>query len=129
MKVLDTDLLVAVLRGKEDAKKALEAVSGDELFASSISIFELYFGAFISQRKQENLRAVENLASSLTVLDLDFVSSKLAAGILAELRTTGSLIGLKDCLIAGTCLKHNAELLSRNISEFSRVRNLKVRKW
>ena len=64
--LLDTNILIA-LRAGEDA--VLEKLGhAEEVFLSSITIGELYYGAEKSGRKAENLRRVDELVALSVVL-------------------------------------------------------------
>jgi tRNA(fMet)-specific endonuclease VapC len=46
-----------------------------------------------------------------------------------ELKTQGQPIGAYDCMIAGHARSRGLILVTRNISEFSRVPGLRVESW
>ena len=52
MKCLDTDFLVAILRGKDDAKSKMESLDAEGHNATTtINAFELFYGAYKSTNK------------------------------------------------------------------------------
>lgn len=61
---LDTDLLVAILRGKQEAVKAVQELDQEGKTATTaINAFELYYGANKSQNKDLNLKETQKLLS------------------------------------------------------------------
>lgn len=75
---LDTDFLVALLRGwKEAVKKAEEYdFTEAEISTTSINSFEIYFGAFRSKEAERNIKQAEKLLNSIKILCLNLESSK-----------------------------------------------------
>ena len=68
MKCLDSDLLVAILRGKQEARAIVDEIDKEGKGATtSVNAFEIYFGANKSQRKHENLKETSRLLERLEV--------------------------------------------------------------
>jgi tRNA(fMet)-specific endonuclease VapC len=125
---LDTDLLVALLRGEPRAVSSIKKLEGEgeHLATSAISAYELLKGAIVSSRRNENLKLVEDLLSSIPILPVSLKSSEASATIYGELASKGRIIGELDILIAGICA-YNDELLvsnDRHFQEIGRMLNL-----
>ena len=130
MKCLDTDLLVSILRGKEEAKKNVNELDEEAKGATtSVNAFELFFGAYKSERKQENLKEASKLLERLTVFPLNLASSKKAAEISAKLMTKGETIDFRDAMIAAIALEYGLTLVTRNQVHFKRIKGLQVEYW
>jgi tRNA(fMet)-specific endonuclease VapC len=116
MACLDTDILVALLKGDPEATKFIEKLEGEgeKIKTSAISAYELLKGALMSSKPEENLKIVGGLLSSLTVLTLNRNSSEFAARIHRDLRKAGKIIGELDILIAGICHYNDEVLVSRD---------------
>jgi tRNA(fMet)-specific endonuclease VapC len=78
MVCLDTDILVALLRGDEEAVRVLEKLQrvGELPKTTIITVYELFKGAAASAKPMENIRIVEELLQNLTVLGLDVEACK-----------------------------------------------------
>jgi len=128
---LDTDFLVALLKGEGDAMKKAEEIDSEGLrkVTTPINAFELYLGAHLSEKRDENLRLVRDLLLSMGLLDFDERGCDMAGAIAADLTKLGRPIGIRDSMIAGIALRFEQTLLTRNIEHFSRVKGLKVRAW
>jgi tRNA(fMet)-specific endonuclease VapC len=130
LKCLDTDLLVAVLRGKEDARKMVAELDDEEKGATtSINTFELFFGANKSARKNENIKEASKLLERLTVFPLDLLSSQIAAEISARLVAKGEIIDFRDAMIASIAIENSLILVTRNNAHFRRIKDLKLESW
>ena len=107
MKCLDTDLLIAILRGKEEAyKKVIELDEEGKQATTAISAFELFYGANKSERKTENVkealkidRKAINFSASIFLFRKE--QKKLAAKLVAK----GETIDFRYVMIGGIALE------------------------
>jgi tRNA(fMet)-specific endonuclease VapC len=116
MACLDTDILVALLRGDGEAIKVLEDLqrAGELPKTTIITAYELFKGAAASAKPVENIRIVEELLQNLTVLGLDVEACKRAGLIRDELRKRGKLISEFDILIAAIVQQNKEKLITRD---------------
>src|ERR1700756_2987994 len=115
MKCLDTDLLVAILRGEKDARHVVDELdTAGRNCTTSVNAFELFYGANHSQRKSENVGKVRTLLQKLEVQPLSLVASETAGEILADLAIEGEAIDYRDAMIAGIVLESGVSLVTRN---------------
>ncbi|MFQ6061182.1 MAG: type II toxin-antitoxin system VapC family toxin [Thermoplasmata archaeon] len=131
MACLDTDILVAILCGEEDAATFIKKAekSGEALSTTPINSIELYKGAFRSKHPEENIVAVERLLASLDLLSLGLRESKEVGCLIEELRSRGESIGDFDTVIAGIVRAHREVLVTRNIKHFQQVPGLPIQSW
>ena len=128
---LDTDFLVALLRGVPEAvRKAKELDSIEaEISTTSMNAFEIYLGAVRSKNTAENVKQADDLLGSMNILNLTLESSRKSSEILSELMRRGEPIGLRDAIIAGIALVNGYTLVTRNVEHFRRVTGLSVEEW
>ena len=129
MKCLDTDILVAILRGKEEARKKIDEIEDEKGATTSVNAFELFFGANKSERKQENLKETSRLLERLTVFPLDLASSKRAGEIFAKLMAKGEEIDFRDAMVAAVAVENGLTLVTRNQVHFKRIKGLQTESW
>lgn len=130
MKCLDTDLLIAILRGKEEAYKKVTKIDEESRGATTaINAFEIFFGAYKSAMKSENVKEAVKLLERLELIPFDLASSRKAGELTAELREKGKPIDYRDAMIAGIAIENDLTLVTRNKSHFSRIKNLKLETW
>lgn len=131
MAILDTDLLIDLLREKEDAIKRFKILEdgGEPLRTTTITAMELYVGAWQSSRAEKNVPAVDDLLEDLFILSMNPKSSRLAGKVIAELEDRGEPIGVLDCVIGAIARSHNETIWTRNTDHFERIEGVKVKSW
>ncbi len=130
MNCLDTDLLIAILRGNKEAACLVDVLDEQANQATTaVNAFELFFGAYLSERKNDNIREAQKLIERLEVIPLDASGAERAGEILSELVSKGEQIDFKDALIAGIALENDLTVLTRNQTHFNRIKGLKTKKW
>jgi len=97
---------------------------------SSVVLFELWYGVARSARRRENAKRLRIfLSGDVVVLPFEEEDAQLAGDLRAELAAAGTPIGPYDLLIAAQTLRNGATLITANIGEFGRVRDLAVQDW
>ena len=125
--LLDTDVLIAFLRGKKsDLKQKINDFIQQDIpvFMSIISLGELYLGAFKSDNPPKNLFLVNTLKAKVDLLELTEDIVMLYGEIEAVLEKAGQVIGDFDVLIASTAITHDVTLVSGNERHFKRIISL-----
>ncbi len=128
--VLDTDILVSLLKGTSEASQKIRSLEekGESISTTMITAYELLKGAYISSRPDENLGKVRDSISSLLVLELSLVACEEASKIYNHLRERGKLIGEFDVLIAAIARSYDDVLVTRD-EHFKWIKGLKVMGW
>jgi len=96
---------------------------------SVVTYFELCFGASKSDRTEMVMKKLEEFRELVPVLPLTSDAGEAYGFIRNDLKRRGVLIGAHDMLIAAHALSLGATLVTNNISEFHRVRGLKLENW
>jgi len=132
MFIFDTDVISNVLK-RNPSPSLLRRVAGlasDEQFTTSITIGELVFGAFRSQRPQYFLDKLKKLViPNIQILSFDEASAYIYGKLRAELETQGQTIAEPDLRIASIALNHDLILVTGNTKHFSRIPDLKIEDW
>jgi tRNA(fMet)-specific endonuclease VapC len=130
MLVLDTNICVAILKGRDaDLKASLRQRSPRELRLCSVVKAELLYGARRSSRVDANLRRLEKLFSLFDSLPFDDNAAEWYGVLRAQLERSGQPVGNNDLMIAATALSAGATVVTRDDDEFSRVPGLRVVRW
>ena len=126
--IIDTDILIDVLRNKKQAITFVTTLEAKNLILSTtaINIFELHHGAHKSKEPEKNVHTIKILTSRLAVLPLTSKSAQKAGHIYAELERRGQTIGLRDTLIAAIALTLECNIATRNQEHFNKISDLKI---
>lgn len=126
--LLDTSICVFLLRQKYGIAEKLVQISPSQCYVSEVTIAELKYGAYKSNRIKENLDLVEDLISELNVVtfaeSIDFFAQEKN-----RLRLLGTLIEDFDLLIASAALSNDLILVTDNIKHFVKVKGLTIENW
>ncbi|RWP12661.1 type II toxin-antitoxin system VapC family toxin [Mesorhizobium sp.] len=125
--LLDTNAVIAVIKGDAGLLALLKRYRPQDFALSAIVAHELYYGAEKSQRRAENLARIEAL--QFPVLEFDREDARHAGEIRATLATLGTPIGPYDALIGGQARARNLTLMTRNVREFERIKDLSIETW
>ena len=112
---LDSDILIDILRGKEEAIQKIKSIEA-ELCTTSPSIFEIWYG------KRTGEEIVNRAIDIIETFPLDKNSAKLAAEILLKLEKSGAPIEFKDIFIGAICITNDLPLITNNKKHFERLR-------
>ncbi len=125
--VIDTDILIDLLRNKTYAiKKIKELERNEELATTDINSFEIYFGAYNSRNRERNILSAKGLLRNLTLFHTEEESMETAGRIFAERRARGKMIEIRDLLIAAITLQNGCRLLTNNRGHFEGIEGLSL---
>jgi len=110
--LVDTNILIDFLRGKEKAREFLVSLAAEaDIICSAITVAEIHAG----MKEQERIKT-EELLDSLTIID---VTREIAEKAGAYRRTIRShALELDDCLIAASAYLKGATLATGNAKHY-----------
>ncbi len=114
--LIDTDVLIEYLRGRDRAVEYLEGLHAD-LYVSVVSIAELFAGV----RGEEEEASLKQFLLTFTVLPVTQKVAQLGGLYRREYRTSPGTTGIADALIAATAEDSGAGLVSFNRRHFPMV--------
>ena len=118
--VLDTNILIEILKGNEPITSKLEAVKAD-FCISSITVMELYYGAL----NKAELFQLKRFMSLFEVIELNTNISSVATELIFEYAKSHNL-AIPDSLIAATAINYNLKLYTLNIKDFRFIDGLEL---
>lgn len=127
IRLLDTDVLVDVLRNRGDARSRLAEASPDDFRVSSVAVAELAYGARLARESARADLAWRSLLEPLEVVAFGAAAAERHAELRMALRN--SPIGERDLIVAATAVAHGLTVVTRNRREFGRVPGLAVESW
>ncbi|MDB9324285.1 type II toxin-antitoxin system VapC family toxin [Nodularia spumigena] len=127
--LLDTDTCIYWIKNINSVRNKIQQIGWEQICICNITVAELYFGAYNSQRVVENLTRAENFIRDVEVIALDNQAVKKFGELKAELRKTGQPVADFDLLIASVSLTRNYILVTNNTRHYSRISKLKLEHW
>lgn len=127
--LLDTNVLIAAMKGVPAVKSHLETTPLTQLILSPIVLGELEVGVAKSRHRTQNAARLASVASDLPLVLLDAETSRHYGEIRAALESRGTPIGANDTWIAAQARALGAVMVTDNVGEFSRVPGLTVENW
>lgn len=147
--LLDTDTAILMMRGLSIASPKTEkhrqrqetgrrilgacrhhAARGDVIGLSAITIAELEFGACGADDPHAERARMQRVLAPFARFDFGAGEPARRYGeVRSALESNGQSIGPNDLLIAAHALALTATLVTHNLKEFTRVKNLKCANW
>ena len=128
--MLDTNICIYAVKKKFlRLSENMTAHAEDGLCISSIVKAEIEYGICKSSCPEKNRLAFEKFLKNISVFSFDESAAKEYGEIRAQLEKLGKPIGVNDLFIAAHCRALNYVLVTHNLKEFSRVKNLKIEDW
>ncbi|MDH4195940.1 MAG: type II toxin-antitoxin system VapC family toxin [Candidatus Aminicenantes bacterium] len=132
MYLFDTDVLSRVIKAappKPLVERLLNLPRGLQ-FTTSINAAEIFYGASRIVRRDDFIRAFEDLVlSRLTVLPFDLGSARVFGRLKASLEKRGLSRSEPDLRIAAIALQHRLTVVTGNVRHFSGLPGLAVENW
>ena len=127
--LLDTNILIAAVKGVPSVRAHLEKVRAVDVLLSPIVLGELEFGAEKSAFPDRNRAKLQTLIHGFTVIALDAATSRAYGQIRHQLERRGLPIGNNDLWIAAQALALGIPLVTDNLREFERIPDLTIENW
>jgi tRNA(fMet)-specific endonuclease VapC len=107
----------------------MSRISVDDMAISIITIAELQFGAFNSNKVKENLERIKYLRKIIKTINISTEITEKYAKIKSGLRKSGNMIDDFDILIGSTAIVNNLILITNNEQHFNRLDNITIENW
>ncbi|WP_019675114.1 type II toxin-antitoxin system VapC family toxin [Arsukibacterium perlucidum] len=126
---LDTNTLIYFFKGMGSVEQKLLAKIPGDILLPAVVLYELETGIAKSQAPAKRRDQLNELLKVIQVIPFDAKAVRIAADVRADLEQQGLMIGPLDNLIAASAKAAGAILVTRNVSEFSRIAGLNVENW
>jgi tRNA(fMet)-specific endonuclease VapC len=125
--ILDTSVLVAIERRRAQLDQLID--DDDDVSISAVTAAELWVGVELADARRRSRRAtfVEQVLSTIPVVDYDLETARVHAGLLVHARRSGRPRGAHDLLIAATAIVRRRELVTRDRQGFEGLEGLTIR--
>ncbi len=130
MYLLDTNICIYVMKNSHPGlTQKVFSFAPSELCISSITVFELEYGAAKSNWGEKTGQNMQMFLAPFNIIDYDSKDAISTGIIRGFLEKHGSPIRPYDVQIAGQAVARSMTLVTHNIGEFGRVPRLKVEDW
>jgi len=130
--LLDTNIVSELVRRTPNPKVVarLHREAATDLLLSSITVFELRFGAARSAKPASLWGRIQHeILSRFRVIGFDQEDAVAAADVLSPLVGAGQNIAVQDVMLAGMALRCGFTMVTRNRRHFDRATGLQVENW
>lgn len=127
--MLDTNILIEILRNKNHELIEFVYDMGEDCCMSSITYAELCHGVQANTNVMKNSEALSNLLLLIRIEPFGYLAAQEYGRVLNYLISTGDPIGIMDTLIASHARALNYTLVTHNVREFEKVPGLIVEDW
>lgn len=128
--MLDTNTCIYIInRRPEHVLKRFTEFEPGDIAISSITLYELFYGAYKSKRVEGNCEAIRQFTTPLEVFAFDDGAADICGQIRARLEKNGAIIGAMDMQIAAVAMVNHLVLVTNNTNEFQRIEGLKLENW
>ena len=132
MYLFDTDTITNVLKKRPSPKliKNLRKIHPKEQFISTVTISEIVYGAYKSQRPNFHIQNLESiLLPAVNIVGFDSKSAYICGQMRALLEKKCISISWADLQISSIAIANELTLITGNLKHFNRVPGLHFENW
>ena len=126
--LLDTCICVFLFRNKYDIAKRLNQIGYKDCYVSEVTLAELRYGAYKSDRTEQNLDLIERFSEKVNIVSfaetIDFYAKEKN-----RLNKQGTPIEDFDLLIASAASVRKLTLVTDNLKHFKNVQGIVIENW
>ena len=126
--LLDTNICIYLFKGQYSLNQKIKEVGLENCAISEITYAELIYGAEKSEFKEKNFATIEKFTDQISILPI-FNAIRVFGKEKARLRAKGDIITDFDLLIGATSISNKMIMVTRNVKEFSKLKNIQIENW
>ncbi|MEM8584436.1 MAG: type II toxin-antitoxin system VapC family toxin [Bacteroidota bacterium] len=126
--LIDTDICISFLKMEYNLAQKIDSVGLDNCFVSEITIAELAYGAYNSNRVEFHLKEVKRIRRLFNIKSI-YSALDLYGKERARLKKQGLLLPDMDIFIATTAVSNDMTLVTNNTKHFTRIEHIKLENW
>jgi len=129
MYLLDTDTVIYILKGDPVIEANLRKHLHDPIKIGTVTLMELYYGAYKSQKVTSNIAKIRNLENVLEIIPVGEDVAEIFGREKVRLEKEGTPLDDFDLVLGCCALAHNLTLVTNNVRHFRRIEGLQVTNW
>lgn len=126
--LLDTNICAYFLNGKYNLEEKIDKVGFENCVVSEITIAELKYGVEKSTQIEKNRKTLQTFQTKFDIIPI-FPVLDIYAKEKARLKTKGKILDDFDLLIGSTAIFNNLTLVTKNVSDFDRLKGIEIEDW
>ena len=129
MYCLDTNIIIEFFKGNERIIKKIKENLNNQLFLTTLSLCELYKGAFLSSNKDGEVTKIQTLLGYLELITLNKKTAEIFGEKYRLLQDIGKKTQEFDLLNASIALAHGLVFVTHNTKHFIDIPGFKIEEW
>jgi len=129
MYLLDTDTVIYILKGDPVTEANLRIHIHDPIKIGTVTLMELCYGAYKSQKVTSNLAKIRTLENVLEIIAIGEEVAEIFGREKVRLEKEGTPLDDFDLVVGCCALAHNLTLVTNNVRHFKRIEGLQVTNW
>ena len=129
MYLLDTDTVIYILKADPVAAANLKKHIHDPIKIGTVTLMELYYGAYKSQKVTSNLAKIRTLENVMEIIPVGEEVAEIFGREKVRLEKEGTPLDDFDLVVGCCALAHNLTLVTNNVRHFKRIEGLQVTNW
>ncbi len=129
MYLLDTDVIIDFFNNDDSIVKNIKRRKSIPMYISSLSLCELYKGAFLSSNPEAEQENIFKLLMNTEFIPLDKKACMIFGKNNALLSKIGKLTQEIDLMISSIAISRDLILVTRNRKHFENIPDLKLENW
>ena len=126
--LLDTSICIALFRGNHEVERRMNSLGAQNCFICDVVVAELKYGAFKSERVEQNLEQISEFAKRIRVIPFAdcidvFCQEKL------RLQKSGKPIEDFDLLIGCAAKAKGLTMVTHNVKHFEHIEGITIEDW
>ena len=129
MYLLDTDIIIDFFNNDNSIIKNIEKRANLSIYISSLTLCELYRGAFLSANPEVEEKNILDLLASTEFVSINKEACKIFGKNNAYLSKIGKITQEIDLMISSIAISKDLVLVTRNKKHFENIPELKIEQW
>jgi tRNA(fMet)-specific endonuclease VapC len=129
MYLLGTDTVIYILRADPVAVANLKKHIHDPIKIGTVTLLELYYGAYKSQKVTSNLAKIRTLENVMEIIPIGEEVAEIFGKEKVRLEKEGTPLDDFDLVLGCCALAHNLTLVTNNVKHFKRIEGVQVTNW
>lgn len=126
--LLDTNICIYYFKGQFNLWEKIERIGYGKIAISEVTLAELIYGAEKSQKRDANMKVIEDFSDKVAIIPI-FEALRIYGKEKARLKTKGKIISDFDLLIGATSIFYEMIMVTRNVEEFRRMKDIRIENW